>query len=330
MNGTRLAATATVFGLVGVAATGLAFAHPLKRATLAVDGRVEDVSTKAGTVRALLKSRHIHVGPRDEVDPGLDHVIYPQERIELRHAWHLAVRADGVTRSTWTTANTVGTALEGMELKVGPHDRVSVPLTAGHKDMTVVIKRAEATYRTVTVTLAKPVRHVRDSSMTRGTTRVLKAGRAGAEQARLTLVHIDGKIDHVEVLSRRVTVKPVTEVLAVGTKALTTPASASPAASSKRSPGAAASRSSGPSAAVTDSMSAAWSKVGYCETGNNPTIVAGQFYGMYMMTKDAWRIAGGVGLPHQHSAAEQTMRAQILYNQLGSAPWPVCGRRYLP
>ncbi|MGZ4617733.1 MAG: ubiquitin-like domain-containing protein [Frankiaceae bacterium] len=330
MNGTRLAATATVFGLFGVAATGLAFAHPSKSATLSVDGRVEEVATTAGTVRALLKSRNIHVGSRDEVDPGLDDVIYAQERILVRRAWHLAVSADGVTKSTWTTADTVGAALGEMELKVGPYDKVSQPLTAGHKNMTVVIKRGKARDQTLTVTLAKPVKQVRDNSMTQGTTRVLKAGRAGTEQARLTRVYVDGKIDHVKVLGRRVTVKPVTEVVAIGTKAVAPPPSspASPAASPASS-AAASSQSSGPATAVPATMGSAWAKVGYCETGNNPTIVAGQFYGMYMMTQDAWRIAGGTGLPHQHSAAEQTMRAQILYNKLGSGPWPVCGK-YLP
>jgi uncharacterized protein YabE (DUF348 family) len=331
MNGTRLAATATVFGLFGVAATGLAFAHPSKSATLSVDGRVEEVATTAGTVRALLQSRNIRVGPRDEVDPGLDDVIYAQERILVRRAWHLAVSADGVTKSTWTTADTVGAALGKMELKVGLYDKVSQPLTAGRKDMTVVIKRGKARDKTLTVTLAKPVKQVRDNSMTQGTTRVLKTGRAGTEQARLTLVYVDGKIDQVKVLSRRVTVKPVTEVVAIGTTAVTA-SPASPASSSAASPGSSAAapgQSSGSATAVAGTMSAAWAKVGYCETGNNPTIVAGQFYGMYMMTQDAWRIAGGMGLPQQHSAAEQTMRAQILYNKLGSGPWPVCGK-YLP
>ena len=328
MNATRLAATATVFGLFGVAATGLALAHPSMSAILSVDGQEEDVSTTAGTVQALLKSRNIHVGPRDEVNPGLDNVIYARERIQVRHAWHLAVTADGVKRSTWTTADTVAAALGGMKLKVGPYDKVSVPLASGHRHMTVVIKRGQAKKQTLTVTLAKPVRQVRDSSMTRGTTRVLKAGRAGTEQAHLILVYIDGKIDHVKVLSRRVTVKPVTEVLAVGTKAQPAPTPASPPASPTPST-AGPKQVWGPSTAVSGTMNAAWAKVGYCETGNNPTIVAGQFYGMYMMTADAWRIAGGEGLPHQHSAAEQTMRAQILYNKLGSAPWPVCGK-FLP
>ena len=76
-------------------------------------------------------------------------------------------------------------------------------------------------------------------------------------------------------------------------------------------------------------MSGAWAQVAQCETGGNPSIVAGQFYGMYMMTLDAWHAAGGTGLPSQASAAEQTARAQALYNQLGSKPWPVCGK-YLP
>jgi len=62
MKGTRIAATLTVVGLFGVAATGLAFAHPSLPTTLTVDGHVENVSTTAGTVKALLESRHIAMG----------------------------------------------------------------------------------------------------------------------------------------------------------------------------------------------------------------------------------------------------------------------------
>ena len=316
MKGTRIAATLTVVGLFGVAATGLAFAHPSLPTTLTVDGHVENVSTTAGTVKALLESRHIAMGPRAEVSPGLDNVIYAHENIQVHHAWHIAVRADGATKSVWTTADTVGAALKRMGVEVGPYDKVSVPLTSGHKDTTVVVKRGTAKTVTQTVTLAKKVKKVPDASMTQGTTEVRKAGRDGTEQSRVTLVYLDRKIDHVKVLSRKVTVKPVGEVVAVGTQPPPAPAPA-PAAPS------------GPSVAVPGTMSAAWAKVAYCETGGNPSIVAGQFYGMYMMTLDAWHAGGGTGLPNQASAAEQTMRAQNLYNQLGSGPWPVCGK-YLP
>ena len=325
MNGTRIAATVTVLGLFGVAATGLAFAHPASPVLLTVDGRAEQTSTTARTVRALLDSRHVEVGPRDEVDPGLDNVIYARERIEVRHAWHITVRADGATRSRWTTADTVRAALADMGIRIGAYDTVSVPLDRGHRDVVVVVKRGNAKYQTADTTLAKPVTKVQDPSMPRGTTRVIKAGRPGSEQSRIAMVYVDGKLDHVTVLSRKVTVKPVSETVAVGTRQ-PPPSPSRPAAPGSAAPAAAP---SAPSATVSGGMSAAWAKVGYCETGNNPTIVAGQFYGMYMMTLDAWQIAGGHGSPNQASAGEQTMRAQILYNMLGRHPWPVCGK-YLP
>jgi hypothetical protein len=34
---------------------------------------------------------------------------------------------------------------------------------------------------------------------------------------------------------------------------------------------------------------------------------------------------GGSGYPHEASPAEQDMRAQMLYNEAGSSPWPNCG-----
>ena len=34
---------------------------------------------------------------------------------------------------------------------------------------------------------------------------------------------------------------------------------------------------------------------------------------------------GGSGDPAAASPAEQDMRAQMLYEQSGSSPWPVCG-----
>ena len=208
-----------------------------------------------------------------------------------------------------------------MELKVGPYDKVSVPLTSGHKDMTVVIKRGKAKNQTLTVTLAKPVKQVPDASMTQGTTRV-RQGRAGRHRTGSSHPRLRRRQDRP-----REGAQPQGDGQAGdrgrgrrhqgGTRAGTR----QPAAP-QRLPGRSAT-------AVPGTMSAAWAKVGYCETGSNPSIVAGQFYGMYMMTLDAWHVAGGTGLPNQPSAAEQTMRAQILYNQLGSGPWPVCGK-YLP
>lgn len=72
-----------------------------------------------------------------------------------------------------------------------------------------------------------------------------------------------------------------------------------------------------------------WSALAACESGGNPGIVSanGMYHGLYQFDVQTWRSVGGSGLPSQASAAEQTKRAQILYNQRGSSPWPVCGSR---
>lgn len=71
-----------------------------------------------------------------------------------------------------------------------------------------------------------------------------------------------------------------------------------------------------------------WAALAQCESGGNPSINTGNgFYGMYQFDLQTWRSVGGYGLPSNASAAEQTKRAQILYNQRGAQPWPVCGLR---
>ncbi|MCO4096754.1 LysM peptidoglycan-binding domain-containing protein [Macrococcoides canis] len=69
-----------------------------------------------------------------------------------------------------------------------------------------------------------------------------------------------------------------------------------------------------------------WAALARCESGGNPSINTGNgYYGMYQFNLQTWRGVGGSGYPHQASAAEQTKRAQILYNMRGAQPWPVCG-----
>ncbi|CAD2072126.1 LysM peptidoglycan-binding domain-containing protein [Phocicoccus pinnipedialis] len=72
-----------------------------------------------------------------------------------------------------------------------------------------------------------------------------------------------------------------------------------------------------------------WSGLAACESGGNPSIVSanGMYHGLYQFDVQTWRSVGGSGLPSNASAAEQTKRAQMLYNQRGSSPWPVCGAR---
>ena len=70
-----------------------------------------------------------------------------------------------------------------------------------------------------------------------------------------------------------------------------------------------------------------WGALANCESGGNPRAVnpAG-YYGLYQFDTGTWASVGGSGLPTSASAAEQTYRAKLLFQQRGRSPWPTCGR----
>ncbi|MFC3418835.1 LysM peptidoglycan-binding domain-containing protein [Salinicoccus hispanicus] len=72
-----------------------------------------------------------------------------------------------------------------------------------------------------------------------------------------------------------------------------------------------------------------WGALAQCESSGNASVVSsnGLYHGLYQFDVQTWRSVGGSGVPSQASAAEQTKRAQILFDQRGSQPWPVCGSR---
>jgi hypothetical protein len=64
-----------------------------------------------------------------------------------------------------------------------------------------------------------------------------------------------------------------------------------------------------------------------CESGGDPTAVSadGSYRGKYQFTYETWASVGGSGDPAAAPESEQDMRAQMLLEQSGSSPWPVCG-----
>lgn len=72
-----------------------------------------------------------------------------------------------------------------------------------------------------------------------------------------------------------------------------------------------------------------WGGLAACESGGNASVVSsnGMYHGLYQFDAQTWQSVGGSGVASNASAAEQTQRAQMLYDQRGSQPWPVCGSR---
>jgi hypothetical protein len=65
-----------------------------------------------------------------------------------------------------------------------------------------------------------------------------------------------------------------------------------------------------------------------CESGGDPTAIGGggAYRGKYQFDYSTWASVGGSGDPAAAPEAEQDMRAAMLYERAGAAPWPVCGQ----
>ena len=358
----RRIAQAAVVATAVAAAVG--FTSFDKAVALSVDGKTSSVHTFGDNVGDLLAKQHIKLGPHDTVAPSLNSPLHDGEKIAVRYGRVLSVTLDGKQKSYWTTATTVASALQQLgiradgaklsvsrdmplgrqglsvtmstpkdvtikadghtrtatttgatvrdalaELKVpvGPIDKVKpglgTPLTA--RGATITIDRL--TQKTVTVTepIAAPVTKRSDSSLTKGTTKTITAGKAGSKRVTYAQTFVNGKLASRVAKSVTVVSQPVASVIAVGTKAPTT--------------------STGP---IPSSGGLNWSALAQCESGGNPRAVdpSGTYYGLYQFDQGTWQSVGGSGSPIDASAAEQTQRAQILYNRSGAGQWPVCGK----
>ncbi|MEZ5141614.1 MAG: transglycosylase family protein [Acidimicrobiales bacterium] len=71
-----------------------------------------------------------------------------------------------------------------------------------------------------------------------------------------------------------------------------------------------------------------WDALRRCESGGDYNAVSAQgtYRGAYQFDLQTWAGVGGTGDPIDNTTAEQDYRAQILYNDRGSQPWPICGR----
>ena len=114
--GTVVAQGAVVALVVGATS---AFAVLHKEVTVDVDGATVQVEGFGRTVGQVLAAGGIHVGERDLVAPAADDPVSKGEQIVVRHARELDVEVDGAQKTVWTTALTVGEAVESLGLRDG-------------------------------------------------------------------------------------------------------------------------------------------------------------------------------------------------------------------
>ena len=218
------------FGIAGALVAGVAgVAHFDKSVDLSVDGKTHSVHAFAGTVGDLLADEGVKVGSHDLVVPGLNSPLSDGQKVVVRYGRKLTVTIDGAKKEYWTTATTVGDALAELglraddavllKIKVGSKDLVNpsldTPLKSGMK---LTVTRVDTKTVKKTTKIGYDTIRKNDSTLYKGETKVVTAGREGARVTTYAYVLHDGKVVKKTKVSSKVTVTARDAVLAVGSK----------------------------------------------------------------------------------------------------------------
>lgn len=226
--------------------------------------------------------------------------------LEVRTPKPMTITVDGGAKPITSAAATVKDALAEAAVQLGPQDRVAPPLeTPVTPALAVTVQRVRTEQVTADVAVPFATQEQPDGSLDQGQSRVVSAGKTGLARRTTATTFVDNAVESTTVLSEERLAEPVTQVVAVGTRA-----PAPPPASAGRSGG------------------LNWGALANCESGGNPRAVSpgGTYRGLYQFSMSTWAGVGGSGDPINASPGEQTYRAQILYNRSGAGQWPVCGK----
>jgi len=346
--------------LVGVLAMGtLAFARGDKDVALEVDGAAVEVGPRADTVGQLLSERGVVTGPRDQVSPGVDSVLADGEQVTVRHARLVRAVVDGHRLQVWTTALTVGEALQaigvhvlgaavslpatapvpvdGVTLEVQLPDRVTIKHDYRRTALTTTARTVGQALAQAGVDLGPRdlLDEQRDAPLVDGT--VITVTRVGVHQVRVSYAirhPVVRRPDARLFTGQQQVVRPgrdgqgVAMYRVVRHDGVVTRRTLLER-SVVRPPRAAIVRvgtKPRPAPTVAGAGGLNWAALAQCESGGNPRAVnpAG-YYGLYQFSVSTWHSVGGKGIPTEWGWREQTYRAWLLYKNRGRAPWPVCG-----
>lgn len=244
--------------------------------------------------------------------------------VELLMPREFVVKADGAANPFTAAVANVGEALTEAGVVVGTEDLVTppaeAPVTPG---MEISVVRVVSEEVTRTEAIKFETKTTKDATLTKGTTKVVKAGVAGEKTIVEKVVKHDGvEVERTEVRGE-VTKAPVTKEVAVGTKVV-------PAADTggDSSDGGSSDDSGGGTTSPAVPAGSVWDRLAECESGGNWSINTGNgYYGGLQFSASSWRAVGGTGLPHQHSRETQIAFAEKLKAKQGWGAWPACSRK---
>ncbi|MBT2583828.1 DUF348 domain-containing protein [Planococcus sp. ISL-109] len=189
--------------------------------TVTVDGEARSAWTTENTVSAILDKAEVEVTKHDKVSPALDDTVAETTVIDVEKAYEVTIVDGGKDKKVWSTSTTVADFLKEHKVKVGKLDRVE-------KDMDELVlpntKVEVVRVKKVTDVVEDAVKYAvetkKDSSLLKGSEKLVQKGQNGLVKKTYEVVTENGKEVKRELKKEKVVKEPKKQITAVGTKTI--------------------------------------------------------------------------------------------------------------
>ncbi len=196
--------------------------EPAKQLILRDGEEEQTVYTTADTVDEFLEEQNIQLKPEDTITPSKDTTIEHNMDIAINRAFLLTVVNGGVTEEVWSTSTTVADFLKEQGITLNELDRVEPSLYDTIEAESVVnVVRVEKVTDVVEEPVSFAVISQKDSSLSKGTEKVITEGKNGLVSKEYEVIKENGKEVKRTLVSENVVKEKQDRVVAVGTKEIT-------------------------------------------------------------------------------------------------------------
>lgn len=196
-----------------------AYVLALDQVQLEVDGKTVQFKTVRSTVKAVLAERKITLNPGDRVVPDLNAPVTENLHIQVTRAFPVTIKTSSGQFEYYTVARPVREVLLSANVAFDDDDRVTPALdqwVEPHQEIEVVDVTSKVL--TITVPVKAATEYLRDTTLEKGTKKVIQQGQDGLAERQVKVVYENDLEKKRIVLAEKILKPKVNTVIALGIK----------------------------------------------------------------------------------------------------------------
>ncbi|PEA53691.1 hypothetical protein CON64_17005 [Bacillus pseudomycoides] len=229
----RFTSALIISGSVGT----VAYAGTTDKIIIEVDGKKQEIYTHANTIDELLQDEKIQVTEKDHIYPApstkikgemSEHdKVYPSlyaslegtQKIMIQKAFPVTLHVGGQEQQVWSTSTTVANFLKERQVSLSEMDRVEPALQeVMQQNMKVKVVRVEKVSDAVEEPIPYTEVRQEDSSLRKGTEKVIQEGIEGKKKKVFAVIKEDGNEVLRNLQKEEIVQEEKSRIVAVGTK----------------------------------------------------------------------------------------------------------------